>query len=870
MSAPAESLHTPMMQQYLHIKSQYPNTLLFYRMGDFYELFYEDAHKAAKLLDISLTTRGKSNGESIAMAGVPHHAAENYLSRLIKQGLSIAICEQIGDVNGKGPVAREVVRVITPGTVSEESFIDSYDNNVLMAIFQNKSRIGIAYLEYTQGEIHLLEFPQQPTAILDQVSRLKAKEILVIDEFASDLRNLFTNEDISIQARPQWEFQLMSAKKLIQGYFGQNTLTDELAKLHLAICAAGGLLHYLEITQKATPKHLQSISIEENDKLLNVDASTRKNLELDSSLSGKQSHTLFATMNKCRTALGNRLLKQWFKSPTRDQALLKIRQAAIKDLMAANAIEGIQAQLSQTQDIERIASRIALNTCKPKDLIALRHTLSILPKLQSIIKSTQQDPCLIKLANQLSLLPELVTLLNDALIDDPPVTIRDGGVIKEGFDPELDELRNINRNAGSYLMKLEQQERKRTGINSLKVNFNKVHGYYIEISKTHSIQLPDEYTRRQTLKNAERYITPELKAFEDKILSSNEKALTYEKHLYQMLLQKILEQYTLLQQTAKSIAQLDVLTNLAERAISLKLNCPILSNNLGIKIEEGRHLVIEQLSNQPFIANDSQLDEHKHLQIITGPNMGGKSTYMRQIAHIVFLAHIGSFVPAKMAQIGEIDAIFTRIGAADDISSGRSTFMVEMTECAHILRNASDKSLVLMDEVGRGTSTFDGLALAMACAEKLIKIKAYTLFATHYFELTHLAAQYSNVENIHFEATEYRDNIVFLHHAKEGAALKSYGIQVAKLAGVPQDVLNNAKSILKRLEARDTDPYAPTQQSFDFTIIPIPENQNTQRESHYKELIDILESIDPNKITPIEAMSTLYSLKSLLDNMTQG
>ncbi|GGF94292.1 MULTISPECIES: DNA mismatch repair protein MutS [Cysteiniphilum] len=863
-----ESTHTPMMQQYLTIKSQYPETLLFYRMGDFYELFYDDAHKAAKLLDISLTTRGKSNGEPIAMAGVPYHAAENYLSRLVKQGLSVAICEQVGDVTNKGPVAREVVRVITPATVAEESFTDSHDSNILMAVFENKTRIGIAYLEFTQGELKVLEIKREDNTLHDQVHRLKAKELLTCESSSDEIQPNLRNEQISIQKRPEWEFQLMGAKKLIQQYFGQNALTDELNKKPLAVSAAGALLNYLENTQKATPKHLHNITIESNENLLNIDASSRRNLELETSLSGKGNHTLFAIINKCQTALGNRLLKQWFKSPTKDHHILNSRQDAIQDLIQQSAIDGIQELLKQTQDIERIASRIALNSAKPKDLIALRHTLSILPDLKATIENNQHDPLLIAHAKHLTLLPQILALLNASLVDEPPITIRDGGVIKEGFDAHLDELRNISQHAGDYLIQLEQQQRERTGINTLKVSFNKVHGYYIEISKAHKVELPVDYTRRQTLKNAERYITPELKSFEDKILSSAEKALAYEKSLYQDILEEILVVYQDLQQTAKAIAEIDVLSNLAERAITLKLNRPQLSKDKVLDIKDGRHLVIEALSKSPFIANSNRLDQQKHLQIITGPNMGGKSTYMRQIAHIVFLTHLGSFIPAQSALIGDIDAIYTRIGASDDISSGRSTFMVEMTECAHILRHATDKSLVLMDEIGRGTSTFDGLALAMACAEKLLKIEAYTLFATHYFELTHLAAQYPTLENIHFEATEYKDNIIFLHQAKPGAALKSYGIQVAKLAGVPHDVLKNAKKILSRLEMRDNDPYAPIQQSLDFSFTAHHDHDDKHDNSiahDYELVIEKLKALDPNKLTPIEAMMTLFDLKSTLE-----
>ena len=793
------------------------------------------------------------------MAGVPYHAVENYLAKLIKQGISVAICEQTGQVNQKGPVKREVVRVITPGTISEENFLAHSDNNILMAIFKKKQHIGVAYLEYTQGELKLFEFDSNKKSITDELIRIQAKELIVSDEHCDQLTTQLTDEKTYIQRRPEWEFALIPAKKKLQEIFGCSVVSADINKHHLAISAAGALVHYLTETQKTTPSHLQSIVIEKNNELLNIDAISRKNLEIDRALGGKSSHTLYAVINNCQSALGARLLKQWFKTPTRNITVLSTRQEAVLDLIAKGESDQIASILHQIQDVERIASRIALNTAKPKDLIALGQTLALLPKLKQCIEKNYCHPHLLALGAQLTDLTPLSDTLQKALVETPPITIREGSVIAEGFDAELDQLRSLSQHSGDYLIKLEQQAKKETGIAGLKIGFNRVHGYYIEVSKTQKKALPAHYVRRQTLKNAERYITETLKNFEDKILSSKEKALNYEKQLYQGLINEINRHFVILQKIAKAIAEIDVLNNFAERAETLKLSCPTFVNENMLEIHQGRHLVIEKMLDQAFISNSTHFSSDHKMQIITGPNMGGKSTYMRQIAHIVILAHIGCFVPASSAKIGQIDSVFTRIGAADDISSGRSTFMVEMTECAHILRNATNKSLVLMDEIGRGTSTFDGLALATACAQKLNKIGAFSLFATHYFELTSLADKYPNIKNIHFEAAEHQESIIFLYHAKTGAALKSYGIQVAKLAGLPGDVLKNAKNILSQLEQRDINIYAPKQQSLDFNGATNDTINNAQK------LYDFLISIDPNTVTPIQALAHLCKLKSLIN-----
>lgn len=844
--------HTPMIEQYLKIKADYPDTLLFYRMGDFYELFYDDAKKAANLLDISLTSRGKSKGNPIAMAGVPCHAAENYLAKLVKQGLSVAICEQVEKSNHKGLVKREIVRVITPGTISEEKFLGHNDSNILMAMFKKSQYIGVAYLEYTQGELKLFEFSTYDKAIGDELERIQAKELLISDENYNEIQTELASTKSYIQKLPEWYFTFIPAKKKLKEIFGLNALDVEISKCKLAISAAGSLIQYLTETQKAIPCHLQSVIVEKNDSLLNVDAVSRKNLEIDQALSGKNSHTLYAIINNCHSSLGARLLKHWFKTPTRDIQILLTRQKAVLDFIAKGKVNKIASVLYQSQDIERITSRITLNTAKPKDLAALGKTLLLLPKIKKYIEENHTSKHLLNLSKKLTNLTELAKKLEAAIVETPPINIRDGYVIREGFDENLDKLRSFSQHSGNYLIELEQQLKSETCITSLKIGFHRVHGYYIEVPKKQQEKLTPGYIRCQTLKNAERYITESLKKFEDKILSSKEKSLNYEKKIYQSLVDEIKQNFVVLQQIAKAVAEIDVLNNFAERAENLKLSCPIFVNDLVCTISEGRHLVIEQMLNRTFIANNTDLSVQKNIQIITGPNMGGKSTYMRQIAHIIILAHIGCFVPANHVKLGKIDAVFTRIGAADDISSGRSTFMVEMTECANILRNATSQSLVLMDEVGRGTSTFDGLALATACIEKLNKIGAFSLFATHYFELTTLENKYPGIKNIHFKAIEHEEKIIFIYHAKKGPASKSYGIQVAKLAGIPYDVLENAEKILSKLESQNKGINHRLQKQ---------EILECNRTNYDKKICEFLRNIDPNSITPLEALKHLFTLK---------
>ncbi|AXA34228.1 DNA mismatch repair protein MutS [Francisella adeliensis] len=845
------SSHTPMIQQFLKIKAQYPDIMLFYRMGDFYELFFDDAIKAAEILEITLTARGKSNGEPIPMAGVPYHAAENYIAKMVKKGLSIAICEQIGNpATSKGPVERGVTRIITPATVSEEAFLSTKEDSILLSIFVKNNKYHLAYTSYTQGKIFLYKTLTNTTELKNEIAKLNPKEIVTNSQDLSQDKSFET----TISYLEEWYYSNFEAKKHIN-----NSLDITLAKSTLEkykpdqITVIGSIIAYLAYTLKQLPSHITAIESSDNESILNLDHNSRTNLEIDSNSKA----SLINIIDKCKTSLGSRLLRRYFKSPTKNLDKISTRHAIINAFTKAHTFQKTQETLSYINDIERIISRVALGTVKPKDLVSLESSLTQLPNLKEQLTQIDSKE-LGELNNKIHNLDDLTELLNKAIIDNPPVTIRDGGVIKAGFDTELDELKSIKDNSYEFLLEFEKQQKQKTGINNLKVGYNRVHGYYIEMSKQYAEQVPSDYIRRQTLKGNERYITEELKEFEAKILTSKEKALAREKLVYDALLQNILNYYTQIQETAESIAKVDVLANFAERAIKLNLTKPNFNASNKLELKEVRHLAIEQNIDEPFIPNDTSLSKDSHsLEIITGPNMGGKSTYMRQVAQLIFLAHIGSFVPATTASICDIDSIYTRIGASDDISSGRSTFMVEMTETAYILNSATNKSLVIMDEIGRGTSTFDGLSLAQACAEKFAKIGAFTLFATHYFELTELTAKYPNIKNIHFEAKEYKDDIYFMHKAIEGAAKKSYGIQVAKLAGIPSDVLKSAKKNLHNLENKSSIIEANSPQ----TTLLFEETETSQKPNPLK---DKLSEIDINNLTPIDALNLLNELKHLM------
>ncbi|WP_058023194.1 DNA mismatch repair protein MutS [Pseudohongiella spirulinae] len=852
------SAHTPMMQQFLRIKAQQPEHLLFYRMGDFYELFFDDATKAAELLDITLTARGHSDGKPIPMCGVPYHSAERYLARLVELGFSVAICEQTGDpATSKGPVERQVVRIVTPGTVSDEALLKERRDCIVLAVTGHKTsssrpEYGLAWMDVSGGRFRVCEVSGHE-AMLAEVERLQPSELLFDDSLSLPAE---ISSRIGARRRPVWEFDTDTCYRQLTSHFRSRDLRGFDFEHRLqAIRAAGALLSYVKDTQRSELPHIQTVQVEQPDDALILDAASRRNLEIDRNLNGGSGNTLMSVIDKTATTMGSRLLNRWLNRPLRFGTELRHRQQTVADLLQNYHFETIQPILKKIGDLERILARVALGSARPRDMARLRDALAALPELQQILttasRATQSDRVK-KLAQRISEFPQLCQLLSHALVANPPVVIREGGVIAEGYDAQLDELRSLSSNAGQYLIDLELREKQRTGLSTLKVGYNRVHGYFIEVSKAQAEQMPAEYQRRQTLKNAERFITPELKTFEDKVLSANSKALAREKDLYDRLMQEAGEFLAELQGSAAALAELDVLCNFADRALNLNWVQPVLVEHTEVNITQGRHPVVEQVLETQFVANDTHLSAQRQMLIITGPNMGGKSTYMRQTALIVLLAFCGSHVPASAASIGPIDRIFTRIGSSDDLAGGRSTFMVEMTETANILHNASANSLVLMDEVGRGTSTFDGLSLAWACALHIAdKIGALTLFATHYFELTVLADSYPQIDNVHLDATEHQQGIVFMHTVKPGPANQSYGLQVAQLAGIPPDVIQQARQKLLALEKLAGKPALSCQGPIQDDLFVSPDHP----------VVDRLRELDPDALTPRQAMDLLYQLK---------
>ncbi|HEV7930042.1 MAG TPA: DNA mismatch repair protein MutS, partial [Nitrosospira sp.] len=804
--------HTPMMQQYLRIKAQYPTMLMFYRMGDFYELFFEDAEKAARLLDITLTRRGMSAGEPIKMAGVPYHSADQYLAKLVRLGESVVICEQTGDpATTKGPVERQVARIITPGTLTDAALMEEKRESVIVALHVHESTLGLAWLNLAGGKFCVME--TTPGNLAGELERLRPAEVLLPD--STDSVDTLTDEGvlkkICVKRLPFWQFDVEAAVRILSRQFGTHDLSGFGCEgLHAAIGAAGALLEYARLTQGTSIAHISALQVERESAYLCMDAATRRNLEISETILGDASPTLMSVLDTCSTNMGSRLLRHWLHHPLRDRAAIQNRLEAVSHLMGeagSGPYLGVRASLKRVVDIERITARIALKSARPRDLSGLRDSLKQLPQTATIIAEVRAPAGAHVTLLMKKLMPDavLAALLEKAVREEPAVVLREGGVIADGYDTELDELRAIQNNCGEFLLQLEEQEKTRTGIPSLKVEYNRLHGFYIEVTHAHSDKIPADYRRRQTLKNAERYITPELNAFEDKALSAQGLALEREKYLYGGLLELLSSHIAHLQEVAQGAAELDVLATFAERALALDYTLPLFTDDTVIEIEAGRHPVVErQVEN--FVANDLRLgsrggNQARQMLVITGPNMGGKSTYMRQAALIALLAHCGSFVPARSARFGTLDRIFTRIGASDDLAGGRSTFMLEMNEAANILHNASSQSLVLMDEVGRGTSTFDGLALALAIARYLLeKNGSYTLFATHYFELTQLAEEFAQVANVHLRAVEHKHHIVFLHAVNEGPASQSYGLQVAALAGVPASVIKMARQYLSKLE----------------------------------------------------------------------
>ena len=791
---PGLEAHTPMMQQYLRIKAENPDVLLFYRMGDFYELFYDDARRGSRLLDIVLTQRGESGGAAIPMAGVPVEKLDSYLARLVKQGEPVAICEQTGEVGkSKGPVTREVVRIVTPGTVTDDALLDARRDNLLAALAADGARYGLAWLDLTAGRFSVLE-GEGSESLAAELERLRPAELLLPEgvKVASSARAV---------ERPPWHFLADSALRALTTQFGTQDLAGfGCEDLTIALGAAGALLQYTRDTQKGALPHITSLTRELRDEALVMDAATRRNLELDSSLAGREEATLAGVIDRTATSMGARELRRWIQRPLRDRGALRARYGAISTLIKSDRYDAVHEILRGIGDVERVLARVALRSAKPRDLSALREALGQLPSLATALGGLDA-PLLASAARDLAPRPELLDLLQRAIVATPPPLLREGGIIAAGYDAALDGLRSIATGADNHLLELEERERRRTGLTQLKVGYNRVQGYYIELPRSQSERAPVDYVRRQTVKNAERYITPELKQFEDKVLGSRDRALAREREIFESLLDRLTGELASLKRMAAALAQTDALANLAERAVSLRYVEPILSDEPGLRIEGGRHPVVERVLDDPFVPNDLELTDGRRMLVITGPNMGGKSTYMRQAALILVLASIGSFVPATRAVIGPFDRIFTRIGASDDLAGGRSTFMVEMTEAAVILNSATDRSLVLMDEIGRGTSTYDGLSLAFACASHIAKqLRAFTLFATHYFELTELADEVPSIENVHLDATEHGDGIVFLHAVKPGPASRSYGLQVAQKAGVPRDVIETARKYLEKLE----------------------------------------------------------------------
>lgn len=862
---PAEPQHTPLMQQFLAAKAEHPDELLFFRMGDFYELFHDDARKAARLLDITLTQRGQSAGKPIPMAGVPHHAAEGYLARLVALGESVAICEQIGDpAASKGLVERKVVRIVTPGTVTDEALLDERRDTLLLAVSRGRRGYGLAWADLAGGRF-LANEVEGDDALEAELARLEPAELLLPDEEGWPAFLLARG---GLRRRAPWLFDADSGRRALTDFFGVHDLgAFGIEGRPLAIAAASALLGYVEETQKQRLPHLTAIALESGDDAIAMNAATRRHLELDSRIDGEQKHTLLGVLDSTVTPMGGRLLRRWLHRPLRDREVLARRHHAVATLVDAGADEALRDAFRGLGDLVRILSRIALRSARPRDLATLRDGLAMLPGLHALL-APLDSPRLQSLMEEFGAHEAQAALLAEAVVEQPPVLARDGGVIKDGHDAELDELRRLSTNADQFLVDLELREREASGIPSLKVGYNRVHGYYLEISKAQAARAPTHYTRRQTLTGAERYITEELKAFEDKVLSARERALARERLLYEGLLDALNEHLASLKRCAAALAELDVLAAFAERAQALDWSRPRLLETPGIHIERGRHPVVEAVRDEPFTPNDLVLGGDldgggTRMLVITGPNMGGKSTYMRQNALIVLLAHIGSFVPAASAGIGPVDRILTRIGAGDDLARGQSTFMVEMSETSYILHHATEQSLVLMDEIGRGTSTYDGLALAEACARHLASVnRCHTLFATHYFELTALAEPGSGIRNVHLDAVEHRDRtggetLVFMHAVKDGPADRSFGLQVAALAGLPKSVVRQARGRLAELEQRRHDGPVLSSETLEAP-------QQIGLFSPSSAAVDALAGIDPDELSPKEALEALYRLKQLI------
>ncbi|HWX68644.1 MAG TPA: DNA mismatch repair protein MutS [Steroidobacteraceae bacterium] len=858
--------HTPVMAQYLRIKSEYPDVLLFYRMGDFYELFYDDARRAAALLDITLTARGQSAGAPIPMAGVPVHAVDNYLARLVRKGESVAVCEQLGDpANARGPIERRVVRVVTPGTVTDAALLEERADTLIAALVPDETRFGLAWLDLAAGRFSVLQ-GEGANALAAELERLKPAELLLPEGSGTEL----TRAGTALRQRPPWHFELASASRLLTDQLGTLDLRGFGAdELPLALCAAGALLQYVRDTQKSALPHIRALHVEDRSDALALDAASRRNLEIDTSLSGNPGATLLAVIDHCTTSMGSRQLRRWLNRPLTSHPLLRERYHALGTLIDGRRFGALRESLAGVGDIERILARIALRSVRPRDLTQLRSSLRALPAVRATLAELD-SPLLQQQHARIGEHPEALTLLTAAIALEPASLVRDGDVIAPGYDAELDELRHIGSHTEEFLLQLERRERERTGLTGLRLGYNRVQGFFIEIARRDADRVPKDYVRRQTVKSAERFVTSELKSFEDRVLGAREKALARERELYEGVLTRLIDTLGPLQTTAAALAETDALAALAERACALEWTRPELTEETRLTIEGGRHPIVERFSEAPFVPNDLRLDARRRMLIITGPNMGGKSTYMRQTALIAVLAHLGSYVPAERAVLGPLDRVFTRIGAADDLAGGRSTFMVEMTEAANILHNATSRSLILLDEIGRGTSTFDGLSLAWAMARDMAtRVRAFALFATHYFELTTLATEVEGCANVHLDATEHGDGIVFLHAVKEGPANRSYGLQVAQLAGVPRGVIAEARRYLEELETERDRQRAAGRAAGGQPELPLfaaaSRDSSASAVAAPDGLREALAAIDPDTLSPRQALETLYVLRRLLD-----
>ncbi|CCG19185.1 DNA mismatch repair protein MutS [Taylorella asinigenitalis 14/45] len=867
-SPPDAASLTPMMQQYFNLKSQAgDDVLLMFRMGDFYEMFYDDAQLASRILNLTLTKRGHTGGNDIPMAGIPVQSLDQYLSRLVASGLSVAIGEQVGDpASSKGPVERKLVRIITPGTITDENLLPQKSDSLILCIYSKGVHSGITWLNLANGDFASSEILSKS---LDQeLYRLSPAEIIVPES-----SNYKFSYKCTITKVPDWHFDLKECTLRLKEFFKIDDLSvfGLGVEASLNIISAGCLLRYIVKTQNENLGHIKKIYIESESRFLGLDPFTRKNLELTESLSSSKGPTLFSTLDNCETGMGSRLLRNWIHNPLKNNSEINERQTNVSQFLQptneefsiSQILKTLKDQLKPITDIERLSSRVAMLTIKPKELAKLRDSLHTLEVVRKFLLENYGN-----LSINLECIPkaeELKEYLSRAIATEPSTQIRDGGVIAKGFDAELDDLRNTSSNNGSFLLEYETKLKEATGISLLRVEYNRVQGFFIEIPKSRAENVPDTFRRKQTLKNVERFTTPELKQWEDKILSADERALKREKYLYDEILQNIQIWVSLLQDIAKLVASIDVYSALAYHAYNNNWIKPELVEGTSIAIEQGRHPVVER-TIEKFTANDCFLNSENRMQIITGPNMGGKSTYMRQTALIVLLARMGSYVPAESASIGEVDAIFTRIGASDDLAGGRSTFMVEMIEAASILTNSTNGSLVLMDEIGRGTSTYDGLSLAWAIACRLLNHnKSLTLFATHYFELTRLVDEYKGIANVHLSAVETSDGLVFMHEVHDGPANKSYGIQVAQKAGLPMAVIKQAQNVLERLNQSNSSQM----DLFDTQVsdIDVSFEDPAETRDKFKNLQDFISDIDPDELSPREALETLYRLKDFSSNI---